>query len=375
MSKLTLTAERVRFMFNYNPETGSLTWRNPLSNNVASGDRAGSLRSNGRRYVVIDGEQHLAHRIAWLYMHGTMPAENVSAINGDYSDLRIANLAEQSASETAAKGIRSTNTSGVKGVSWSKDKKKWQATITRNYKQVVVGRFHTKEEAAVAYEAATRQAIVAASDCIEREKRYRIAAQRAIMRRLWRSTIRASGGHVGWSDYDEFISSLGDYSVDARSHIVAVDASKQVGPCNFMVVSRDFRGKVDYKTSDGKREANRAWRKANPGAVKQSELRKSFGLTLDDYSAMMSDQAGVCAICKEHETATRGGKLLSMAVDHDHKTGAIRGLLCMNCNKAIGLLKENPTLFERARAYLEHHKERERLGFASNVIPLKKKER
>jgi hypothetical protein len=62
---------------------------------------------------------------------------------------------------------------------------------------------------------------------------------------------------------------------------------------------------------------------------------------------MLERQAGVCAICGR---PPRGGRALD--VDHDHVTGRVRGLLCGNCNRAVGFLDENPDLFDKAKVYI-----------------------
>jgi hypothetical protein len=67
---------------------------------------------------------------------------------------------------------------------------------------------------------------------------------------------------------------------------------------------------------------------------------------------MFEEQKGLCYICGEKETRRgRHGRLM-LGVDHDHITGRIRRLLCHNCNVALGLLADNPLLFEKAAAYL-----------------------
>lgn len=69
---------------------------------------------------------------------------------------------------------------------------------------------------------------------------------------------------------------------------------------------------------------------------------------------MLAHQAGVCAICGESEKLQhRSGTRYSLAVDHDHRTGKVRGLLCHRCNVAIGLFQENSLLLRKASLYLE----------------------
>ena len=75
---------------------------------------------------------------------------------------------------------------------------------------------------------------------------------------------------------------------------------------------------------------------------------KKFGITLQDYEDLLTFQASGCTICGK--TITENGRLF--AIDHDHKTGKVRGLLCSTCNVALGLMKDNPELLNKAIKYL-----------------------
>ena len=92
-------------------------------------------------------------------------------------------------------------------------------------------------------------------------------------------------------------------------------------------------------------------RSKNPQSVQRS-LRKAklkrFGLSEEDYTKMLVSQNGVCAVCKQP-----GFKRL--AVDHCHKTGKIRGLLCSSCNSAEGLLKSDSTIIRALADYVEYN--------------------
>jgi hypothetical protein len=85
-------------------------------------------------------------------------------------------------------------------------------------------------------------------------------------------------------------------------------------------------------------------------------LRRKFGISIGEYEALMEKQGGCCAICELPETMVDGrrGKVKTLAVDHCHDTGKIRGLLCSNCNRAIGLLKDSTKLVSKALSYLEY---------------------
>lgn len=84
-------------------------------------------------------------------------------------------------------------------------------------------------------------------------------------------------------------------------------------------------------------------------------FKKKFGITLDDYDKMFESQKGVCAICAEKETFTVKGRIHSLAVDHDHATGEIRGLLCRACNQMLGLSKDKIETLEAAIVYLSKY--------------------
>lgn len=84
-----------------------------------------------------------------------------------------------------------------------------------------------------------------------------------------------------------------------------------------------------------------------------SGLKQRYGIDLKHYEKLFEQQNGQCKICGTKKPGRKGVK--RFAVDHCHKTNKIRGLLCMSCNTAIGLLNENPVLFDAAKQYLEEY--------------------
>ncbi len=101
--------------------------------------------------------------------------------------------------------------------------------------------------------------------------------------------------------------------------------------------------------------AGAKWRKKNKHRQRSMELVSLYGITTADYNNMRWDQEGVCAICKQPETAidTRWtGRVKRLSVDHCHSTGRVRGLLCSACNQGLGLLK-TPARLRAAEIYLE----------------------
>lgn len=81
-------------------------------------------------------------------------------------------------------------------------------------------------------------------------------------------------------------------------------------------------------------------------------IEREFGIKYEQYDQMLEEQKGVCAICGCPETKPNAKYL---AVDHNHETGIVRGLLCNNCNRALGLLKDNKEILQNAIKYLEKY--------------------
>lgn len=79
-----------------------------------------------------------------------------------------------------------------------------------------------------------------------------------------------------------------------------------------------------------------------------------FGLTPDQFNEMLETQNGVCDICERPERVidAHNGRVKSLAVDHDHESGVVRGLLCQNCNKGIGNLGDSADILIAAAMYL-----------------------
>lgn len=78
-------------------------------------------------------------------------------------------------------------------------------------------------------------------------------------------------------------------------------------------------------------------------------LKHKYGISLEDYEAMLEKQGGVCAACGDVETRKDTQHL---AVDHDHSTGVVRGILCQKCNTALGLLNDDPQRISALLNYL-----------------------
>ncbi len=81
---------------------------------------------------------------------------------------------------------------------------------------------------------------------------------------------------------------------------------------------------------------------------RENHLKKTYGLSLDDYDKLLAGQDGVCKICHRPKMVN------NLHVDHCHSTGRIRGLLCVRCNYVLGLFHDEQILFERSIKYLKY---------------------
>jgi hypothetical protein len=117
----------------------------------------------------------------------------------------------------------------------------------------------------------------------------------------------------------------------------------------------------NYRKQEGFQEREKGFKatysKKNPNVERSGHLRRTFGISLQDFESMLEQQGGVCAICKEEETRIirKSGIPKALSVDHCHTTGKIRGLLCFKCNSSIGKLKDSIELLQNAINYLKEH--------------------
>lgn len=145
MRKRTIALERLKEIYSYNPETGLFS---RLKGRVK---KVGTIE-DGYVVIKIDKVNHRAHILAWLYVYGEIPEQEIDHINNERADNRIANLRLATAGQQMAnKMLSKLNTSGVKGVGLRKGRKPYGAVISFNRKQISLGSFDTKDEAAHAY--------------------------------------------------------------------------------------------------------------------------------------------------------------------------------------------------------------------------------
>lgn len=168
MSDIELTAEIIRELLDYNPNTGDLFWKkrplkyfkNKKDRNKWNGRWAGKKvgannnhpKTGGAGYLrftsKIFEKRYYAHRIIWLHYYGCWPKDQIDHINHDTTDNRIINLREVSSSENLKNRTRNkNNTTGYNGVGYYKSHNKYRARIRANNKFIHLGWYDTIEEA------------------------------------------------------------------------------------------------------------------------------------------------------------------------------------------------------------------------------------
>ncbi len=143
-----LTAEQLKALIHYDPTTGLITRLKGAKKNGP----CGHLTHNGYLAMSINGSYYRAHRLAWLYVYGEWPIDQLDHINAVRTDNRIANLRQCTHMENAQNTrLYSNNKSGFKGVYLDKENNKWEASIRVNKKLKHLGRFQDIADAAKAY--------------------------------------------------------------------------------------------------------------------------------------------------------------------------------------------------------------------------------
>lgn len=158
MATPNLTAARLRELLHYNAETGAFTRLVQTCGRALVGAVAGCTVERGYRRIRVENQKHMAHRLAWLYVHGEWPDGLVDHIDGDTGNNRIANLRvvtptlNQQNRRTARRDAANTGLLGVRS-----NYKKWSAVITVNGKRVYLGSYETPEAAHAVYLEAKRK--------------------------------------------------------------------------------------------------------------------------------------------------------------------------------------------------------------------------
>jgi len=119
--------------------------------------------------------------------------------------------------------------------------------------------------------------------------------------------------------------------------------------CNTFKAASQYYIQRDTKAKDGIAMRSKC-KQCDEERKYKAHIKKTYGITFEVYTEMFDSQKGCCKICTSRISNSRTGRLF---VDHCHKTGTVRGLLCSSCNHGLGLFKDSPTLLKKAIAYLE----------------------
>lgn len=150
-----LTAERVRQILVYDPETGVFVWRLKTAAKTVVGKRAGTHPPMGYSVIRVAKRNYYAHVLAWVYMTGKWPHKQIDHINRVRGDNRWSNLREATNKQNHENSSPpSTSISGVKGVSRCKQTGRWLSRITHNGTMRNLGRFSDFGDAVAARRAA-----------------------------------------------------------------------------------------------------------------------------------------------------------------------------------------------------------------------------
>jgi hypothetical protein len=171
----------------------------------------------------------------------------------------------------------------------------------------------------------------------------------------WRWMNRSSTADVceKWRrNFKAYIEDVGERP-SLKHYLRQIDPSQPYGPGNIVWLEKRVVRENNESDKEYARRYQREYRKSNVRNVKRSSLKRSFGITIEDFETLYEIQNGKCKICGEPEKAMIRGITLSLAVDHCHDTGRIRGLLCHRCNKGLGEFGDSAERLRKAADYLE----------------------
>ena len=157
---MELTQERLKSLLRYEPETGHFYWLVRSGSRAKVGNIAGNKESIGYIRIRINNRGYLAHRLAFLFMDGVYPSEQVDHVNGVRCDNRWSNLRAATQAQNCHNlhgPTKNNRSSRFLGVSWDIGMKKWRAGIRVDHKSIYLGCHDSEEDAYTAYLSAKRE--------------------------------------------------------------------------------------------------------------------------------------------------------------------------------------------------------------------------
>ena len=166
------------------------------------------------------------------------------------------------------------------------------------------------------------------------------------------TAVEVQGTVSGSYEYLETVKACSKCHVEKRLsefHRMGAKRQSQCKPCRNATV-RDAWHK-DRKHNLQRRKS--LWRDSEWPKY----LERKYGITVSDYNEMLQAQDGKCAICRENPHHVRDGEVMRLCVDHNHVTGQVRGLLCIDCNRGLGFFEKTDGLIDLAASYLRSYGE------------------
>lgn len=155
-----------------------------------------------------------------------------------------------------------------------------------------------------------------------------------------------------WQNFWAFLEDVGERP-SQRHRLQRLDETALLGPGNFEWQPPKLAEMFDANTKEGRLAYQRARRAATPQWWVGSGLKRFYGLTREQYDALLAIQGGGCAVCGVTQDVAEDGSTQMLAVDHNHGTGEIRGLLCRAHNLVLGHAQDDATALRKAADYLD----------------------
>lgn len=165
---------------------------------------------------------------------------------------------------------------------------------------------------------------------------------------IWFSSKKREVLCEDWLDFRAFTLAVGERPSEFHQ-LKRLDTSMPYAPQNFEWKSVEFKTAIENGVV-----VRFPYRSSKDETLRRDRMLKNkYKISLVEYAEMLSRQNNGCAICGDTEVMVIKRRTFSLAVDHDHSTGKIRGILCHGCNRALGLMKDDPSRLRAAADYLE----------------------
>ena len=146
-----LTQSKLKEIIEYDPLTGIIIYKKTLSNRIKVGEEVNGISDRGYKRCQIEGKRYQCHDLAWLYMTGEFPKNQIDHIDCNPENLKFINLRESTQMQNCCnRSIGKNNSSGIKGVKWHKSSGKWYVSIDSNYKRIYIGSYDYIKDAEIA---------------------------------------------------------------------------------------------------------------------------------------------------------------------------------------------------------------------------------